>query len=158
MKQALQFTGLVTDGKLPREVAEQIGRAIRGFDGKRVVLSLALAKKARSSRQNAFYWSQIVPRIQDLFLENGTRLTPEETHDFLREHVGRLTRIVEDPSGVRQRIIQSSTSLSTIEFEDYLTAIRAWAAALGVALPLPNEPEGAFYQPTNHQGDQHGHP
>ncbi|WP_261345040.1 hypothetical protein [Limnoglobus roseus] len=33
----------------------------------------------------------------------------------------------------------STKRLTTVEFEEYTEKVRAWAATMGIALPLPNE-------------------
>jgi hypothetical protein len=95
-------------------------------------------KKSRSDRQNRYYWSCVVGTISD-----HTGMTPEDTHDALKQMF--LSRVVFVPveGGVQEVTVgRSSSVLKTHEFEEYLEKIRRWASAdLNLVIPDPNTVE-----------------
>lgn len=83
----------------------------------------------RSTPQNRYYFGVVID-----ILSNHIGFTPDEMHEILKH---KFLRHKEQKGYV---IPQSTTSLSTIEFENYLTQIREWAVIdLGVLIPEPNE-------------------
>lgn len=125
------FDGEVTaDGKLVLDDRPGFVKAIAAFVGKRVTVVLGRKRKPRSLAENAYMWAVV---YQMIALETGHE--PQEVHDamrvrFLLRHSERL--------GVRPI---STTVLSTVEMEEYLEKVRAFAATeLGLHIPLPNEP------------------
>jgi hypothetical protein len=98
--------------------------------GRRVSVKIDPARKRRTLPENAYYWGVVLTMIAE---ETGH--TPEEVHHS--EPIEALRRTLDDKLGW---ITGSTTDFSTVEFEDYLTRIRAWAATcLGLFIPLPNE-------------------
>lgn len=147
--QPLEFDGYVKDGKIERNVAIQIGSAIGLMNDCRLLVTLKQVKRKRSNRQNRYYWGLVVPLIRQMFEDGGNVVDEDEIHGFLKEHVGKLTKVIIDPSGTRRKVVRSSTETDTAEFEDYLTKVRAWAAEMGCSIPEPNE------LPVNHQPTEH---
>jgi hypothetical protein len=60
-------------------------------------------------------------------------------HEFLKLRVGKLAQNVVDPNGEVHKTLGSTTKLSTMEFEAYMTKIKAWAAEFGLQIPEPGE-------------------
>ena len=100
-----------------------------------VVLTVKKPEKPRSNAENRYYWHCIVEVLAKELFGDGPE-AKKEMHDALREKfLGRHTE-----QGLR--LIQSTTSLCTVQFEQYLKEIREWASAdLHIYLPLPNEAE-----------------
>ena len=72
-------------------------------------------------------------------LENETGIYKDDWHDYFGEKFRRSTK---EFNGEPIEFTKSSTALTTIEFEDYMTKIRTFASMeLGCFLPLPNESE-----------------
>lgn len=138
-KNEKQFAAVVENGHLPPSIRQSIINVLRGLEGKRVLLTIKQITRKRSLNQNAFYWGCIIPAVRQMFEDAGTTLDEEDVHDFLKANVGGLKRVIADPAGVRHTVARSTTSLTTIEFEEYLEKVRAWAAAFDVVLPFPNE-------------------
>jgi hypothetical protein len=140
-KNILELSCQVVNGRLPRQVSEAVGAAIRRCEGKRIVVSLREQKRTRSNPQNRFYWGVVIPAVLDMFVEAGNDTNPEEVHSFLKEQVGGsvCVKVLLTPDGKRRPVLRSSADLSTQEFEDYLERIRVWAAEIGTIIPLPNE-------------------
>lgn len=108
-------------------------------EGKDIAITLDRKRKKRSLNQNQYYWGVVVPIIRAMLEEYGNELDDEETHSFLKEHVGKLTSSVVDSVGRRVAVVKSSAALTTAEFEAYLLRVTAWAAQEGIIIPAPNE-------------------
>lgn len=139
MKNVLEYSCLVTGGRIPVEVSRLVATALRNMEGKRVIVSVREHKKKRSDPQNRYYWGVVIPAVLAMFLEAGNDTDESEVHEYLKEHVGGLSRILIGPDGKRRPVVRSSTTLDTAEWEDFMEKVRAWAAALGCQIPLPNE-------------------
>lgn len=140
MSAALEFTCPVVDGRLPERDAKRIGEVIRKFDGKRVVVSIEEVKKTRSSQSNRYYWGVCVKLITDAFRDAGNMVNSDDTHDFLKAHVGKLSQVFVTAEGEVLRGPGSTAKLTTAEFSNYIEAVRAWAAdMLDLKIPSPDE-------------------
>lgn len=131
----------VKDGHLNDSAELELLATFATHEGKQIGITVERKRKKRSLSQNAYYWGVVIPPIQALLNEYGNDVDEEETHGFLREHIGKLTSSVFDKDGRRMAIVKSSTGLSTAEFEEYMLKVRAWAAGEGVQILEPNELE-----------------
>ncbi len=104
---------------------------IQRFAGKRVSITLALARKRRSLKQNAFYFGFVLPVIHDLSTDTGNDVNKPGVPEHLKEHVGKLVKTIMGPDGKRSYVVRSSTELTTTEWEDFIEKIRAWPRPLG---------------------------
>jgi len=96
--------------------------------GKSYTIEILPSKQKRSLNQNAYYWGVII----DLFAQN-TGYTKEEAH---QELAGMF--LFYDAHG--KRFVRSTTTLNTLEFEQYTEKCRNWIEEnLGFHVPLPNE-------------------
>lgn len=129
-------------GRLPQKVLYEIECYAARTIGKQISITIGAVTNKRSNQQCRFYFGIVVPMIKEMFEEAGNVVDSDDVHCFLRAHVGKLVNRVVSPDGTTKNVLKSSTKLTTMEFEDYLTKIRAWAAEQGVIIPLPNESEG----------------
>jgi hypothetical protein len=129
----------VIDGQLSDYAQIELLAEIARHDSKDISIKIERKRKKRSLNQNQYYWGVVVPAIRQILEEYGNEVDDEETHSFLKEHVGKLTGSVVDSVGRRVAITKSSAQLSTAEFENYLLRVVAWAAQEGVVIPAPNE-------------------
>ena len=143
MSRSLDFPCRVTNGRIPSAVAERLAAPIRRMDGRRVVQSLREQTRKRSNPQNAYYWGVVVAEVTQMFRGEGNMVDADDVHAFLKQHVGQLSQVLVTPDGEVLRAPASTTRLSTQEFEIYMEKVRAWAAAFGLIIPLPNESEEA---------------
>lgn len=134
----------ITNGHLDDNAELLFLYALCAHEGKDVRVTIERKRKQRSLSQNKYYWGVVIPAVRGLLLDYGNEVDDEETHSFLKEHVGKLTTSVVGKSGRRVAITKSSASLSTAEFEEYLLRVRKFAAQEGVQIPEPNE---HLYQP-----------
>ena len=127
----LDFAALVDDSgalKPADPMAWRVG--ISRLSGKPVHVTIQTRRRPRSRAENNYYFGVVLTMIG---LETGH--TPEEVHDSAP--VVSLRRVLDSRLGW---IVRSTTTFSTVEMEDYLTEVRAWAASfLGLIIPLPNE-------------------
>jgi len=98
------------------------------LEGKEVDVIVKKHRKIRSNNQNAFYWGVCIKILSE---ELG--YTEDEMHNalkmlFLQDNLRKIPTL------------RSTTTLSTVEFEEYIEKIRQWAAQeLSCIIPLPNE-------------------
>jgi len=137
--QSLLFISKIENGCLFPKVLEAFNKALKNFEGDIVKITLEKSKKNRSLNQNAYYWGVVIQYILDMFREAGNDVNEEEVHLYLKQHIGKLTKVIVEPNGSKKLVLQSTAKLNTKDFEDYLERIRAWAAGLGVVIPLPKE-------------------
>lgn len=126
-------------GALPAPVSAEIRVMLKNLEGQIVKITITKQVRRRSMKQNGYYWSVVVPAVVELFADNGTVISDDDAHDYLRQHVGGITKHVCSPHGDLVSIPASTTELSTMEFETYLDAIRAWAMQFNKVIPMPNE-------------------
>lgn len=134
------FTATVSEGKLPRTVSEKIAALIRSLDGKRVTVTVKEAKRKRSTQANAFYWAAVIPPIVQKLREAGNMVDAEDVHNYLKDEVGKLRRVIVLPDGEIKRIPGSTANLTTAEFQAYLIAVTTWAAEHGIEIEPPGKP------------------
>jgi hypothetical protein len=139
VSRGVEFTATVESGRLPQAVGRQIAALLRTLDGKQVVISLRERKRRRSLNQNDYFHGVVLPIVWQFFREHGNDVDLEETKTYLKEHVGKLFRLVL-VDGKRMPVLRSTASLSVQEWEVWMEQIRAWGAGVGCNIPLPNEP------------------
>jgi hypothetical protein len=128
--------GLVVNGKFVADDSLAYSLAYARLEGKRVCVSVKRESKKRSSNQNAYYHGVIIQLIGE-----WTGYTAEETHEMLKWMFLRKQR-----DGLPDTV-RSTTSLTTVEMEEYHEHIRQWACLQwkdsdkGGYIPLPNEVE-----------------
>lgn len=122
------FLAVVKKGKLIFEDLNLFKNHVISFEEKCVDVIVRKHKRNRTNQQNRWYWSCVVgiPAKHYGYL-------PEEMHDafkmlFLRCHDA------EKPETVR-----STTSLSTVEFNEYVEKCRQWCAENGFVIPDPQK-------------------
>jgi len=118
----------IQNGQLSDGAELQFLAELSHHDGKDICVTVERKRKKRSLNQNQYYWGVVIPIIRNVLEEYGNEVDDEETHSFLKDHVGKLTSSVVDSVGRRVAITKSSASLTTGEFENYLLRVTAWAA------------------------------
>jgi len=128
----------ITNGKMEPASVQLLVAELARHESKDICITVERKRKKRSLSQNAYYWGIVIPACKAILEEYGNDVDDEETHSFLKEHVGKLTGSVVDGKG-RRAITKSSASLSTAEFEQYILRVTVWAATEGVVIQSPNE-------------------
>lgn len=126
----LIFLGTIQKGKLILNNQDGFDKYLLTLENKGIKVILRRIKKDRSNKENRYYWGVVVK-----LLSNHTGYSSDEMHDALRMLFLRDT-------DRKILTIRSTTSLTTVEFEFYLTQIREWASMeLDCYIPLPKEVE-----------------
>lgn len=119
----------VEKGKLVYYNPNSWNKELVRLEGGLVQITIEKRKRPRSNEQNRYYWGVVVRIISD-----HLGYTPEEAHTALRGHF--LTVLTDKTLP----LIKSTTDLSTVEFEAYMTKIREWASIeFQMYIPEPNE-------------------
>lgn len=92
--------------------------------------------RRRSLPQNALYWMWLSLVSHELA---GSTKDSEVYHDYFRGKYLQSDRVTM-PDGTVMDKLQSTTTLDTKQFTDYLENIRIEMIEHGINLPLPNEP------------------
>lgn len=129
------FYGKIQDGKLKLDNRKLMEEHIFMFpEGAEMQLSIERKRKNRSLLENNYYWGVVIPTLCDYF-----GYEPEEMHEALKWQF--LRKEEKDIPTVG-----STASLSTVEFEDLMACIRAWALdQFNILIPQPNEDIQATY-------------
>lgn len=92
--------------------------------------------RLRSQPQSRYYFGVIIE-----ILSNELGYTKNECHEILKELFLKTLKHLKTKNGVKEVwITKSTTNLTTIDFEEFLSQIRQWASIeLSIYLPLPNE-------------------
>ena len=117
------------DGRLTFDDAVAFARVRGLLRGQPVQVLIEPKRKPRSLAENGYYWGVVIPLLCE-----WTGYTSDEMHDALKE---KFLGCYDEKNGLTR--MTSTSSLSTVEFEKYMSDIRQWASEQGVFMPLPNE-------------------
>lgn len=92
--------------------------------------------KGRSNPQNSSYWGLIVTPLAEYLA-----LTPEECHNLLKYKFNKEINFFKNRKGLMEEVvkIKSTTTMTTVEHNEFCSQIRIWASQLGCWLAEPNE-------------------
>jgi hypothetical protein len=131
----------ITDNKL--EFADNYNQKLfqtqlQKFNNQDICLVVDKRRTNRSVNQNAYYWSTVIGTIaKELGYQDNEA---DSIHHELREKFLSswiICRIASKKS--RRKIVKSTTDLDTLQFEEYMSAVRSWASAeLNIFIPEPN--------------------
>jgi len=135
----LRFYGTVKDRKFIPDDAESFMRYVHDLEGMRVVATMTKFRqlKPRSGQQNDYYWG-----VEIEVLREELGYTKDEMHEILKYKFLSKEKVTTTKKGrkVAFRVIQSTTELTTAEFESLMSEIRTWASTdLNIYIPEPNE-------------------
>jgi len=123
-----KFKAKVINGKLVLPSTKLFRENLKNFEGKEVDLIIQRHSKARTNKQNAYYWSAIIPILSEYF-----GYEDDEMHNALK-WLFLKKRIVPIPTVI------STTKLSTAQFVDYIERIKRWASVnYKLVLPDPSD-------------------
>lgn len=141
-----KFNGKIKGGLLYIENRKEFDAYIKIFDGKSVTMSIKEGSKKhddRSLKQNAYYWGFVIKPLT----ENGDE--PMYWHRYMKilflmqDITGKppnIDKIIDEGKFEKIGDLLTTTTLTTVAFEDYCSLIRAWASMnLGIYIPKPNE-------------------
>ena len=126
------------NGRLPEKISKHIGSELKLLSGYNVKIIIDTVKNERSNNQNAYYWGVVICDIKNAINAEGNNLTPDQTHELLRQELGLCDSIC--VNGVYKDVYRSTTKYNTKEFGEYMEKCRAWAAdVLNIEINLPKE-------------------
>jgi hypothetical protein len=127
-------------GRLSPEDSATVRKALEARVGRWVEIKIQDYGDTRSKQQNAYHFGVCVKMVHRMFLDAGNDVTAQDVHEYLKQHVGGDLFVKRVRVGTRwDTIVKSSAKLKVREWEDWMEKIRAWAATLGLIIPLPNE-------------------
>lgn len=146
----LTYHANVTEGKMifhdstRRKMLREVGHS---FDGHEIELTVKKKKRRRTNKQNAYYWSVVIPMLIDGFVDAGNyglQSGNEEHRMWMHSEMKTLHldngMEVEDANGNLFKMPPSTKELDTGEWSIYINAIQKWAAeCLSIDIPDPNE-------------------
>lgn len=116
------------NGNVVYEAPELAERVFRSLPIARHVLTIKRYRKDRSASQNSYMWGCVYD-----ILSKEIGYTPEEVHQVYGEMF-----LSYEKDG--HRFVKSTTKLTTVEMEDYLSKVRQHASQFhSCYIPLPNE-------------------
>lgn len=108
------------------------------FAGKEIEAVFTRKKKHRSDPQNRYYWGVVVEMVRVGMKDIGDILDKDQVHELLRYRFLKRRTIDENTGELMYEYAESTASLGTIEFSEYIEKCCQFAAEfLGVEIPLP---------------------
>jgi hypothetical protein len=138
----LEFTGKVSEqGVLTVVNRKDFDNCIAAsFAGKEITITIDKKSRKRSSPQNRYYWSCVVPIVRNAFRELGHRVDSIEVHEELKRKFLPGQDVVNEDAVLLLTFGRTTTNLTPTGFNDYIADIRQWSAEmLNVQIPEPNE-------------------
>lgn len=112
--------------------------------------------KKRTSLQNKYYWSCVIPIVKDGFYEMGEVYDTERVHETLKA-MFLYDELVNEDTGEVVRVVKEFKDITTVEFQEYKRRIQHWASEwLHVNIPDPNEPLEIDYNKSSGYGNRSG--
>ena len=87
-------------------------------------------KHRRSDNQNKYYWGVVIPILCETLGYSN-----DEMHEALK------WKFLRNREREKLPTVKSTTSLSTVEFKNYIDEIVQWSAQEGTIIPDPNQVE-----------------
>jgi hypothetical protein len=131
----LSYAGRVESGKLLVDRA-RLWAEVEGLPDGDYVVTIERVRPKRSVDQNAYMWGVVVH-----LLSEHTGYEPEEMHAWLKAQFlpKALAVVTRHGEVIEHAVGGSTTTLTTVEFIDYIERIQRWAAIeLGVVIPDPD--------------------
>ena len=123
------FFGNVERGRAVFADPSRLSLWLSTIEGQEFQCVIEKKKKKRSNRENGYYWAVIIPILSEHF-----GYSKNETHEALKHQF-----LLVHPEG-KPPYAKSTTKLSTVEMEDYLSKIRMTLSMdWELDIPEPNE-------------------
>jgi hypothetical protein len=135
----IEIESKVLNGKFEKN-RDLISEVIQSLEGKDIVIIIEKKRKKRSNPQNAYYFGLVIPMMKQGFYNSlGEHVGTDEIHTFLKNRF-LFKEIVNENNAEIIKMPQSTTELTTIQFEEYLDKIREFGLEfLNITIPLPND-------------------
>ena len=97
------------------------------------MISIVKMSKSRSLNQSHYYYGVVIKTL----VQANIGYTTEEIHFLMTEKFLSYTKVINNQ---KLKFIRSTASLTTVEMEEYLSKVRAFASEFfSIFIPLPNE-------------------
>jgi hypothetical protein len=127
------FFSDVKNGRLQKNVSENILLALKCYENRRIQITISKVKSKRTNKQNNLYWLY-VQIIADELGYNKDEMSEIVKYKFLKK-----TKVDEN-TGLEMEYVGSTTALSKSEFADFTNELIRWCAeTFHIVLPLPDE-------------------
>ena len=124
--------GTVKQGEVLLDSPSRYLSEVRKLEGKQIEAIIRVYKSTRSNNQNSYYWGVILPILGGYFGYDTDDMHSALKYKFLRKGACDI------------ETVQSTTKMTTAQFEEYVETVRRWALTeWNVSVPLPNEIEPA---------------
>jgi hypothetical protein len=124
------FFGRFEDGKLKIRDKGRLDMLAGLLDKKELKIEISEYRSTRSGKQNGYYWAVVIPMIAE---HQGC-----EKWEYDQVHYDLKRQILGTKKKGKLDIVQSSAKMDTLEFTEYIEAVRRWAAKeLGLNIPDP---------------------
>ena len=135
----IEIESKVLNGKLETN-RELLSDVIKSLEGKDIIIIIEKRRKKRSNPQNSYYFGVVIPLMKQGFYNSlGEHVGTDEIHTFLKNRF-LFKEIVNENNAEIIKMPQSTTELTTIQFEEYLDKIREFGLEfLNITIPLPNQ-------------------
>lgn len=121
------WRGSIENGELKLYSQEVYNKYLLSLRGE-VELVVRKWKKRRSNEQNRYYWGVIIP-----ILCESLGYFNEEMHEALK------WKFLRNFGREKLPTVKSTSSLSTVEFKNYIERIVQWSAEQNIVIPDPNQ-------------------
>lgn len=123
------FHGKVVEGKLVLDKKDRFNEYLKKISGD-IMVVLKRPAKNRTLQENKYYWFMLE------LIGNELGSSKDEMHQAFK------LLFLKKPINEKLFTVKSTSTLNTLEFEDYLENIRRFASLeLNIYVPLPNEYE-----------------
>lgn len=125
----------------------QLWEYLKSLNGTNRVRITSARKGKRSGQQNRYYWGVIIKAFADYLYEDGTADSKLEAAEIAHEYLKRrfnsmAVSMINKETGEEkiERLVKSTTKLSTKEFCDYVDRCRNWLKeTLGITTMDPGQ-------------------
>lgn len=144
----LQYKASTKDGTLEAPGKLMRAEIAEHFPNTQLIIEIRLDRRKRTTPENNYYWSVILVHLLRAFADFEHPWLSEHNP----EHINHIHEIVKrkfffdsapdivDPEGNVYKGKLTTTNESTVDWEEKMAAIRAWAyEVFGINIPLPNE-------------------
>ncbi len=122
------FRATIQKGKVVFDRVDMLNSYLIGLEGKEVEVIVSRRKKHRTNPQNSWYWACVVAIPAEHF-----GYTPDEMHEAFK------WLFLKKDENNKPPTVRSTTSLSTVEFSEYVEKCRQFCAEEGLYIPDPEE-------------------
>lgn len=115
-------------------------RVLETFQGKDLEIRISQFYAQRSAKQNRYLWGVMIPMIVSFHKETqGEVITPDQVYTYLLVNVAEYKMITKEVFGELVVVMEgkSTSTMTTIEFMDFVKKVQAHFDKKGLEIPDP---------------------